>query len=348
MDMKLGYSIGVTGLGAAASVELAQQAEACGYDSVWSSEVVGADPVPLLGLIAGQTTTIGLGSAVLQMSGRSPVTTATTAVSLARMSGGRFRLGVGTSGPQVVEGWHGQPYRRPLAHARDYVEVLRLALAGKPISYCGETLTLPLPGGQGAALPLPSVYGKAGSVPIYLAGLGPEAVALAGELADGWLAIHSPPSYIAQARQWLGTGASRRGPPLPATFDVAVMVLVHIDDDIELARDMVRPGLAVYLGGMGTSKTNFYNRLARRLGFGDAAIAVQAAFLDGDVDEAIEAMSDELVDAMTICGPPSEVRGRLASYRDAGTSTIIVGSMAPTAAMRVEQLRCLADLASGL
>lgn len=346
--MRLGYSIGATGLTPAAVTQLAQLAERCGYDSVWSSEVVGADPIPVLGLIAAQTSSIGVGTAVLQMSGRSAVTTATTAVTLARMSAGRFRLGIGPSGPQVVEGWHGQPYRRPLALARDYVEVLRLALAGKPIAYQGPTLTLPLPGGQGTAMRLPSVQPRSSGVPIYLAGLGPEAVALAGELADGWLAIHCPPQYIAQASTWLARGASRVGRSLRGDFDAAVMVLVHIDDDADLARQMVRPGLAVYLGGMGTASTNFYNRLAARLGFSAEAAAVQRAFLDGELDEAMLAMSDELVDAMTVCGPPEVVRRRLAAYRDAGTGTLIAGSMAPSAAMRGEQLQALAELAAGL
>ncbi len=344
--MRFGYSIGSTGLAPAAFTETARKAERLGYDSLWSSEFLGTDPLPLMGWLAGQTSTIALGTAVLQISARTAISTATSAATLDRISGGRFRLGLGTSGPQVVEGWHGSPFGRPLARTRDYVAVLRMALSGEPICYHGETLTLPLPGSDASerpALPLARPL----PMPLYLAALGPQMVALAGEVADGWLAIHCPPSYIDHCRAWLSAGAARASRSLDQ-FDVSVMLVVHIDDDIELARAMVRPVLATYVGGMGTSRTNFYNRLVRRLGYEAEAIQVQKAFLAGQTHEAIASLPDDLVDEMTVCGPPEVVRERLAAYRDAGTSTLIAGSPSLSWRIRQEQLERLADLARSL
>lgn len=344
--MRLGCSLGTRSLTPEAFVATARAAEELGYDSVWSSEFHGTDPLPLLGLIAGKTSTIALGTAVLQITGRTAVTVASGAAALDRISGGRFRLGLGTSGPQVVEGWHGQAYDRPLARTRDYLAVVRMALAGEPISYHGETLSLPWPGGEAvekAALPVLQPL----QVPLYLAGLGPRAIALAGEIADGWLPIHCPPSYIAQGRSWLSAAADRAGRSLDQ-FDVALMVLVYIEDDLELAREMVRPTLAQYIGGMGTSSTNFYNRLAVRLGFGVEAAQVQKAFVAGQVHEAIMNLPDRLVDAMTIVGPEELVRERLAAYRDAGTDILIAGMPRISDRKRREQLERLAALGAGL
>lgn len=344
--MRLGCSIGSRGVAPTALADAARRAEQLGYESLWSSEFNATDPLPLLGLIAGQTSTIMLGTGVLQISGRTAVTAASGAAALDRISDGRFRLGLGTSGPQVVEGWHGQAYDRPLARTRDYVAVVRMALAGEPISYRGDTLTLPRPGGEATAKPALPVRQHQG-IPLYLAGLGPGAVALAGEIADGWIAIHCPPSYIAQGRCWLSEGADRAARSLDG-FDVAVMMLVYVDDDLELAREMVRPALAVQIGGMGTKGTNFYNRLARRLGYEAAAAQVQKAFLAGQVDEAIVNTPDDLVDAMTICGPPELVRDRLAAYRDAGTDTLIAGAPRMPTHRRLEQLERLAALGATL
>jgi F420-dependent oxidoreductase-like protein len=267
-----------------------------------------------------------------------------TAMTLDALSGGRFILGLGTSGPQVVEGWHGQPYDRPLTRMRDYVTVLRMALAGEPVQYAGETLTLPLPGGQ--AQPLAFMQpGRGGQVPLYVAGLGPRMVALAGELADGWMAIHCPPEFIADARSWLAAGAAAAGRELTG-FDIAAMVLTLVEEDEELARDMMRPQLALYVGGMGTRRANFYNRLAGRLGFAEAASRVQDAYLAGRLDEALEAIPDAMVDAMTLCGPPDKVKDRFDAYRAAGTGTLIVGLVAPGSRMRYEQVERIAELMS--
>lgn len=344
--MRLGYSLGsVGGIGTEPTVyvELARAAERLGYESVWSAEAFGTDPIGLLGWIAAQTTDIRLGAGVLQISARSAVTAAMSAATLAQISGGRFKLGLGTSGPKVVEGWHGQPYGRPLARMRDYVAVLRMSLAGEPVSYRGDTVTLPIAGSDAEPMPL-LVSPALPRVPVYLAGLGPKAIALAGELGDGWLAVHHPPESVAASRAALAAGAERAGRSLDG-FDVAAMVLVVVESDMELARDMMRPSLALHLGGMGTRTVNFYNALAGRLGFGHAAAAVKDAYLAGRHDDAVAAVTDELVDGMTIAGDPDHVRERLAAYQDAGTSTLIVTLPSPTPGLRHEQLEWITELA---
>ncbi len=344
--VRLGYSLGslaASGLAPSAHADLARAAERLGYDAVWSSEVAATDPVAFLAWLAGQTSSIRLGSAVLQISGRSAVAAAASAATVGQLSGGRFMLGLGASGPQVVEGLHGQPYNRPLARMRDYIAVVRMALAGEPVSYTGDTLAIPLPEGRAPAMALTGL-GRIGPVPLYLAGLGPKAVALAGELADGWLAIHCPPEYVADAHSFLQEGADRAARTL-AQFDVAAMVLALVEEDEELARDMMRPQLALYLGGMGTAGANFYNRLAHRLGFGPAASRLQAAYLAGRLDEAMAAIPDEMVDAMTVCGSALQVQERLDAYRDAGTGTLIVGLVTAGARLRHEQLEQIAELA---
>jgi F420-dependent oxidoreductase-like protein len=339
--MRLGYSMsywGGTGLGPADHLTLVREAERLGYDSVWAAETYGTDPVSLLAWLAGRTERIGLGTGVLQMTGRRPVVAAMAAATIDQLSGGRFRLGLGPSGPQVVEGWHGVPFDRPLDHARDYVAVVRLALDGQPVSHEGPMIRLPLPDSQGKALTLmmPPVQDR---LPVYLAAMGDRAIALAGEVADGWLAIHFPPELVARHRRSL---------PGEDRFDVAPMLLTLIEDDQELAYDMMRPMLALYLGSMGSRQTNFYNRLARRLGFEKEAESVQEAFFDGRRGEAMEAVSDELVDAMTICGPAGLVRDRVAAYREAGAGTLIVGLVVPTLRLRLEQLRAIARIAAQL
>ena len=220
------------------------------------------------------------------------------------------------------------------------------ALTGKPIAYSGPTISLPMPGGQGRAAALPGLV-RPLALPIYLAAIGPKAISLAGELADGWIAIHCPPRYVFEGWKLLRSGASKSGRRLN-DFDVAIMVHVMIEDDLELARDIMRPSLAVYLGGMGTRQTNFYNQLAARLGFGNAARRVQESYLSGGLDDAMAGLPDELVDEMTICGPAERVVKRLAAYRDAGTTTLIAGIVGTTRSRRHEQLCRLADLAQSL
>jgi F420-dependent oxidoreductase-like protein len=324
-------------------IQLAQMAERCGYEAVWASEIRTTDPFSQLGWIGGHTTGIGLGCAAAQATARSAAAMAASAVTLDGLSGGRFRLCIGVSGPQVVEGWHGKSYERPLSYLREYLAVIRMALAGKPIHYAGREITLPLPSGRHRVAPLvfPTTPVR---LPVYLAGLGHNAVALAGELADGWIAIHCPPEYMADARFWLQEGAARSGRSLER-FTTSVMVACCVDEDEDLARDLVRPRLAIYLGGMGSRKANFYARLAARLGFERAAAQVQESFLAGDIDEAIAAVDDDLLDAMTICGSKAHFRERLAAYQEANVDTVIVGLVTPSHHAKAEQLELISELA---
>lgn len=344
--MRLGYSLswwGGAGLGADDILVLVRAAEELGYDSVWSAETYGTDPSTVLAWLAGQTDRIGLGAGVLQMPARRPVAAAMAAATVDQLSAGRFRLGLGFSGPQVVEGWHGLPFDRPLAQARDYIAVVRMALAREPVVYRGETLSVPLADSQGKALTM-QVAPSQERLPIYLAAMGPRAVALAGELADGWLPLNCPPAYVADGRALLEEGARRAGRSLEG-FDVAPMVLALVEEDLELARDMMRPMLAMYLGGMGSRTTNFHRLLAGRLGFPDEAAAVHEAYLAGRPGEAAGLLSPDLIDQMTLCGPEERVRDRLDAYRAAGTTTLILGLVVPTVRLRLEQLRWIAEIA---
>ncbi|MGH3468020.1 MAG: LLM class F420-dependent oxidoreductase [Thermocrispum sp.] len=344
--MRLGYSLsywGTAGLTPAEHLTLVQEAERLGYHSAWAAETYGTDPASLMAWLAGQTKRMRLGTAILQMPARRPVAAAMTAATVDQLSGGRFRLGLGFSGPQLVEGWHGLPFDRPLAHARDYVAVVRMALAGEPVRYSGPTLTVPLPAGEGKEMAI-AVSPVQRPLPVYLATIGPKAVTLTGEIADGWLPLNIPPDYVASSRKLLADGAKQAGRTLDG-FDVAPMVMVLVEDDLEAAYDMMRPMLALYLGGMGSRRHNFHTQLAGRLGFEGEATAMQRAFLDGRHGEAIAATSDELVDAMTVCGPPARVREKLAAYAEVGVTTLIVGVVPPTLTLRMEQLRLIAELA---
>ncbi|MGD0601976.1 MAG: LLM class flavin-dependent oxidoreductase [Streptosporangiaceae bacterium] len=324
-------------------VELAQAAERCGYESLWAPEIRTTDPFAFLAWLGGHTTNIGLGAGVAQVFARTPVATAASAITLAGLTGGRFRLGLGVAGPHIVEGWHGRPYQRPLSYLRDYLAVVRLALDGAPVQYAGPEITLPCPGASDGVVPL-RFPTRPSRMPVYLAGLARNSVALAGELADGWMAVHTPPGYIKTAREWLQQGAARSGRSLDG-FHTIVMLICSVDQDEDLARDLVRPTLALYLGGMGTRQRNFYVNLASRLGFATAATAVQEAFTGGDMGGAIAAVDDELVDAMSLCGRPERVREKLAAYREAGVDTVVISPAAPAPGGQLRQIELLATLA---
>ncbi len=281
--MRLGASIGYWGAGidAARQLAAAQEAERLGYDAVWAAEAYGSDAATILAWIAAQTSTIGLGAGVFQVPARTPTMTAMTAATLDQLSGGRFRLGLGLSGPQVAEGWYGQRYDRPLARMRDYAAVVRTALARQRVDYQGETLQLPLPGGPGKALKL-TITPRQVPVPLYFGAMGPRNLALTGELADGWLAFLLDPAHMATFRRSLDEGAARAG--------------------------------RHFLAGR----------------WGDAAAAIPT----------------ELIDAVCLCGPAARVRDRLAAYRDAGVTTLIISMVAATAEEAVAQLRLAAELAA--
>ena len=344
--MRLALSVGYWGMGIDADGQLAMalEAERLGYDSVWAAEAYGSDAATVLAWLAARTTTIGLGSAVFQIPARSPAMAAMTAATLDRLSGGRFRLGLGVSGPQVAEGWHGQRYARPLERTRDYVAVVRKALARERVAYRGETLELPLHGGQGKALKL-TVTPVQRPLPIYLAAMGPRNLALAGEIADGCLGFLFDPAHGGEVRAALQEGAARGGRKLD-TFDLAVNLQVRIDEDLDAARDAMRPMLALYVGGMGSRERNFYNELMRRYGFDEAADTVQELYLDGRVDGAAAALPPELIDAVTVCGPAGRVRERLDALREAGVTTLIAGPVSSGVDDATSQLRMLAGAAA--
>ena len=344
--MRLGVMLGYFGAGTTAGqqLELAREAERLGYDSAWVAEAYGSDAATVLAWLAAQTSTIGLGSAVFQIPARSPAMAAMTAATLDQLSGGRFRLGLGLSGPQVAEGWHGQRFARPLARTRDYVTVVRMALERRRVAYQGQTLELPLPDGPGKALKL-TIHPAQQRLPIYLGAMGPGNLALAGELADGWLGFLFAPEHAGRFRGHLATGAARAGRDLDG-FDVAPNVQVHISDDLAAARDAMRPFLALYVGGMGSRERNFYTEQVGRYGFEQAARTVQEHYLAGDRGQAMAALPDELIDLVTLCGPAGRVRERLAAHREAGVGTLIAAPTAWTHDERVTQLRRLAELAA--
>jgi F420-dependent oxidoreductase-like protein len=344
--MKLGVHIGYWGLGLTREDQLAivQEAERLGYDSVWTAEAYGSDAATILGWIAGQTTTIRLGSAIFQMPGRSPAMTAMTAATLDQLSGGRMILGIGSSGPQVAEGWHGQRFGRQIQRTREYVAVVRKALNRERLEFHGETLELPLPDGPGKALKL-TIAPVQDRIPIYLAAIGPNNTRLAGEIADGWIPFLCSPEHLAEFRPLLEEGAARSGRTLEG-FDIAPTVNVFITDDLEEARNAMRPMIALYVGGMGSREQNFYNQLVRRYGFEDAAREVQDLYLDGRREDAMAALPDELIDLVSLCGPADRVRERLAVYRDAGVGTLGVTPLAWDREARLEQLRLVAELAA--
>jgi F420-dependent oxidoreductase-like protein len=324
--MRLGLSIGYWGLGLSAEQQIAlvRDAEAAGYDSVWAAEAYGSDAATVLAWIAAQTERIKIGSAIFQMPARSPAMTAMTAATLDNVSDGRMIIGLGPSGPQVAEGWHGQRFAKQLSRTREYVAILRMALARERVEFHGDTYELPLPDGPGKALKL-TIGTIQERIPIYLAAMGPKNTQLAGEIADGWLPLFFSPEHVSQARELLQEGAERSGRSLDG-FDIAPSVQVVIDDDIDRARDQMRPFLALYVGGMGSPGQNFYNRLVRRYGYEAEAERIQALYLDGKQREAIAAVPDALVDDVALVGPRERIADRLDAWRESGATTLLVST----------------------
>jgi F420-dependent oxidoreductase-like protein len=334
--VKLGLNLGYAppGTNPAELVPAAQEAERLGYDSVWAAEAWGTDAVTVLSWIAAQTSTIKVGSAIMQIPGRTPANTAMTAATLDLMSGGRFILGLGTSGPQVVEGWHGQPWGKPLGKTREYVEIVRAALRRDVVEHHGEHYRIPYdgPGATGLGKPLKMMLRPLrADIPIYLAAIGPKNVALAAEIADGWLPIFVDPERFDDA-----FGPSLAG--APAGFEIAATVNVLVGDDVQSLRDFLKPYLALYVGGMGAKGKNFYNSLMRRYGWEAEAERIQELYLGGHQREAIAAVPDELVDAVALVGSKERIRDRLAAWRETPVTTLVVGSPQP------EALQMLAEL----
>jgi F420-dependent oxidoreductase-like protein len=324
-------------------LQVVQEAERLGYDSVWAAEAYGSDAATVLAWLAAGTSTIKLGSAIFQIPGRSAAMTAMTAATIDELSGGRVLLGIGSSGPQVAEGWHGQRFARQLQRTREYVAVVRMALARERVEYHGETIELPLPDGPGKPLKL-MISPVQERIPIYLAAIGPKNTALAGEIADGWIPTFFSPEYVSEFRTLLEEGAGRAERSLDG-FDIAPTVNAYISDDRELARNLMRPILALYIGGMGSRQQNFYNNLVQRYGFEEAAQEIQDLYLAGKKAEAGDAIPDGLIDMVSLCGPRDVVRDRLAAFRGAGVGTLMITPMAFTADDRIAQLRAIAELA---
>ena len=345
--MKLGLHIGYWGLGLTGEQQLSlvQEAESLGYDSVWAAEAYGSDSATILGWLAGQTSRIRLGSAIFQIPGRTAGMTAMTAATLDQLSEGRFILGLGTSGPQVSEGWHGVRFAKQLKRTREYVDVVRMALARERVEYHGETIELPLPDGPGKALKL-TISPVQERIPIYIAAIGPKNTTLTAEIADGWIPYLFSPENIGEFRPLLEEGFAKAGEGKGFDdFDIAPSVPVLVSDDLDSARDAMRPLVALYVGGMGGKNNNFYANLVGRYGFEAEASKIQDLYLEGKRDEAAAAIPGELIDAVSVCGPPDRVRERLTVFRESGVGTLGVTPMAFTFEERAAQLRHVAELA---
>jgi F420-dependent oxidoreductase-like protein len=348
--MRLGLNLGLWGAwNDRDNLELARHADDLGYAVCWSAEAYGSDAATVLAWVAAHTRRIHVGSAVMQIPGRTPAMTAMTAATLDRLSGGRFRLGLGVSGPQVSEGWHGVRFDHPLSRTREYVDVVRLALARKNLEYAGRHWTLPLPDGPGKPLHL-TVRPAQASVPVYLATLGPRNSRLAGEIADGWLGLFFAPDDPGPAldpiREGRRLAGHRDADPLRG-FDVAPTVPVCLADDLDVAADHLRPWTALYLGGMGSKRQNFYNTMARRLGFDQAVDQVQELYLDGRPRDAAAAVPRDFIDRTCLIGSIERIADRMHAYAEAGVTTLSVTPHAPTLAARLDTLRRLAEALEG-
>ncbi len=339
--MRFGLNIGYSGSRVRINVPLIQEADKLGFHSVWSAEAYGSDAVTPLAWLAAQTERIHLASGIMQMPARTPAMTAMTATTLDQLSNGRFMLGLGVSGPQVVEGWHGMAYGKPLVRTREYIEILRAIWAReKPLEHTGPHYQIPYrgPGTSGLGKPLKSIiHGR--QIPIYIAAIGPKSVTQAAELADGWLPIFYSPYRAPKVYQpSLDEGFAKAGGGKSlAQFDLAVTVTIIIGDDVGACLNMLKPNLALYIGGMGARGKNFYNDLACRYGFEEAAKKIQDLYLAGKKDEAAAAVPDELADEIALVGPKERIRDRLAAWRASPVGTLIC------ATGQVDALRLLAD-----
>jgi F420-dependent oxidoreductase-like protein len=326
--VRLGLNLGYWRGGEPAGwLELAREADRLGFAVCWAAEAYGSDAPTILSFVAAHTSRIDIGSAVLQIPARTPAMTAMTAATLDALSGGRFRLGLGVSGPQVAEGWYGVPYDKPLARTREYVEIVGKALRRELLSYAGQHWTLPLPGGPGKALRL-MFHPVRDHVPIYLASLGPRNLELTGEIADGWLGLFPSVRTLDDSLSRVRTGGLRAGRTLEG-FDVAPTLPIVVGDDLAACADAVRPYAALYLGGMGSREQNFYNALARRMGYADAAERVQDAYLAGRHRDAAAAVPDEFLDETSLLGPVERVAERMAAYAGAGVTTLNITMPGP-------------------
>ena len=324
--MKLGILLRYAGEPGGPRMDVVLEAERLGYTSAWAGESYGIDSVSPIAWTLAQTSTIKAGTGIMQIPARTPAMTAMTAMTLDALSGGRFRLGLGVSGPQVVEGWHGQAFGKPLVKTREYVEIVRAILKrDKPLEFRGEYYQVPYAGADATGLgkPLRSILHGRSTLPIYLAAVGPGNVALAAEIADGWIPVFFSARRGTMFSAWLDEGF-RRGGRSREAFDVMPMVPVVTGPDVAACRAAVKPRIALYVGGMGARGRNFYNDIARRYGYEAAARTIQDLYLGGKKAEAEAAVPDELVDEVALCGPRERIRERLAEWKESGVTTLMV------------------------
>jgi len=341
--MRLGLNLGYWGFGNDAdNLALAREADKLGYSVVWAAEAYGSDTATVLSWIAAQTESIDIGSAVFQIPARTPAMTAMTSATLDTLSGGRFRLGLGVSGPQVSEGWHGVRFEKPLKRTREYVDIVKMALARQKVQYEGEFFTLPLPDGPGKALTL-TVHPVREEIPFYLAAIGPKNLELAGELFDGWLAIFYSPEFAQELAVNITAGRAKAGKTMDG-FDIVPTVPVVFGENIDECAAPLRAYSALYIGGMGSRDKNFYNQLVSRMGYETAASEIQDLYLSRKQGEAMAAVPLDFIDKTALIGPPERVRERLHAYNDAGVTTLTVASYAADLETRIDTIRTMAEL----
>ena len=336
--MELGVNLGYWGAGNDAdNLALAVEADRLGYQVAWVAEAYGSDAATVLAWVGAQTKTIDIGSAIFQIPGRSPANCAMTAATLDTLSGGRFRLGLGVSGPQVSEGWHGVRFDKPLARTREYSDIVKLALSRQKVKYEGQHYVLPLPDGPGKALQL-TVHPVREHIPMYLAAVGPKNLELAGELFDGWLAIFYSPDHASELLASINIGRAKVGKTLEG-FDVVPTMPLVVGDDPRACADAVRWYAALYVGGMGSRDKNFYNQLAVRMGFDEAAGKIQDKYLARDYDGAAQEVPYEFVDATALLGPKERIAEKMQVLAASGVTTLTVSPFGATQADKLASLR---------
>ena len=340
--MRLGLALGYWGSGMPEGLcELVAEAEELGFDSIWTAEAYGSDAFTPLAWLGSRTTSLRLGTSIVQLSARTPAATAMAAMTMDHLSGGRMVLGIGASGPQVVEGWYGQPYPKPLARTREYVEILRRTFAREVVTFDGDHYQVPFHGGTGLGKPLRStLHPVRPTIPILLAAEGPKNVAMAAEIADGWIPLFYSPHDDTHYRASLDEGFARREGGRPDDFDVPCMVTVEIDDDVEAAADRVRPQLALYIGGMGARGVNFHYEVFARMGYEEECARIQELYLAGRKPEAIAAIPLSMVEKVALIGPRDKIAAELPAWQESLVTTMLISGSSPTT------LRTIAELVS--
>jgi F420-dependent oxidoreductase-like protein len=327
-ELKLGYNTGYWAGGPPAGVpEAIAEADRLGLDSIWTAEAYGSDCLTPLAWWGASTDNVRLGTGILQMSARQPTAAAMAAMTLDHLSGGRVILGIGVSGPQVVEGWYGMPFSKPLARTREYVKIMRDVWAREaPVTNDGPHYPLPIPNGTGLGKPLkPSIRPVRSDIPIFLAAEGPKNIALGAEICDGWMAMLLSPHHQEIYREALAEGFARPGARRSADdFEVAATVPMIVSADVEAAADALRHYYALYFGGMGAKGTNFHANVPIRMGYGEMVETVQDLYLSGKKQEAAAAIPFELIDQLSLIGPPEKIRDDLEAWRDSFVTTLLV------------------------